>query len=146
MTAILLSACLDQKSAAVGAYAAETRQPIVVSIPKHTTIKATVREADDSAARTRPNHPIFLRGRALSMIRGVRMVKQNSDSTCQQDYSWGFDRNGIWVDHGCRGDFVGRSLSGKRTGQRRLMFLRRWPAPLLPGQFPRPRSNVATAQ
>ena len=36
---------------------------------------------------------------------GVRMVKQNSDSPCQQGYSWGFDREGIWVDHGCRADF-----------------------------------------
>jgi hypothetical protein len=36
---------------------------------------------------------------------GVRMVKQNSDSPCQQGYSWGYDREGIWVDHGCRADF-----------------------------------------
>ena len=35
----------------------------------------------------------------------VRMVKQNSDSPCQQGYSWGYDREGIWVDHGCRADF-----------------------------------------
>ena len=40
-------------------------------------------------------------------IRGeVRMVKQNSDSPCQQGYSWGFDRGGIWVDRGCRADFA----------------------------------------
>ena len=36
----------------------------------------------------------------------VRMVKQNSDSPCQQGYSWGYDREGIWVDHGCRADFT----------------------------------------
>ena len=37
---------------------------------------------------------------------GVQLVKQRSDSPCQQGYSWGFDRGGIWVDRGCRADFV----------------------------------------
>lgn len=37
---------------------------------------------------------------------GVRMVKQNSDSPCQEDNSWGSDRRGVWVDHGCRADFA----------------------------------------
>src|SRR6266852_3753129 len=37
---------------------------------------------------------------------GVRMVKQNSDSPCQQGYSWGYDREGIWVDRACRADFA----------------------------------------
>ena len=36
---------------------------------------------------------------------GVRLLKQRSDSSCRQGYSWGFDRRGIWVDHGCRADF-----------------------------------------
>lgn len=40
---------------------------------------------------------------------GVRLVKQNSDSSCVQGRSWGYDHKGIWVDHGCRADFqVGR--------------------------------------
>jgi Protein of unknown function (DUF3011) len=40
---------------------------------------------------------------------GVRLLKQHSDSACRQGYSWGYDRRGIWVDHGCRADFeVGR--------------------------------------
>jgi hypothetical protein len=40
---------------------------------------------------------------------GVQLVKQNSDSRCEQGRSWGFDKRGIWVDHGCRADFqVGR--------------------------------------
>jgi hypothetical protein len=37
--------------------------------------------------------------------RGVVMLKQRSGSECRQDYSWGFDQGGIWVDHGCRADF-----------------------------------------
>jgi hypothetical protein len=40
---------------------------------------------------------------------GVQLIKQRSDSSCRQGRSWGFDRRGIWVDHGCRADFqVGR--------------------------------------
>jgi DUF3011 family protein len=35
----------------------------------------------------------------------VRLLKQRSDSSCLQGQSWGFDRRGIWVDHGCRADF-----------------------------------------
>jgi hypothetical protein len=40
------------------------------------------------------------------------MLRQRSGSPCREGYSWGNDRRGIWVDHGCRADF---SLSGKRT-------------------------------
>lgn len=36
---------------------------------------------------------------------GVQLIKQNSESSCRQGRSWGFDRRGIWVDHGCRADF-----------------------------------------
>jgi hypothetical protein len=36
---------------------------------------------------------------------GVRLVRQRSDAQCRQDYSWGYDRRGIWVDRGCRADF-----------------------------------------
>jgi hypothetical protein len=34
-----------------------------------------------------------------------RLVRQNSDARCQEGYSWGVDRDGIWVDKGCRGIF-----------------------------------------
>ena len=40
---------------------------------------------------------------------GVQMIHQRSGSPCTQGYSWGYDRGGIWVDHGCRADF---SLGG----------------------------------
>lgn len=40
---------------------------------------------------------------------GVQMVRQRSDARCTQGYSWGYDRRGIWVDHGCRADFVVRA-------------------------------------
>ncbi len=38
--------------------------------------------------------------------RGVQMVNQRSGSPCIQGRTWGYDRRGIWVDRGCRADFV----------------------------------------
>ena len=43
--------------------------------------------------------PTDTRGRA-------RVVQQRSDSPCREGYSWGSDRRGVWVDHGCRADFA----------------------------------------
>jgi Protein of unknown function (DUF3011) len=37
---------------------------------------------------------------------GVQMVNQRSGSPCIQGQTWGYDRGGIWVDRGCRADFV----------------------------------------
>lgn len=39
------------------------------------------------------------------------LLRQRSESPCRLGYSWGNDRGGIWVDHGCRADF---SLKGRR--------------------------------
>ena len=40
---------------------------------------------------------------------GVRLIRQRSDADCIYGRTWGYDRNGIWVDRGCRADFeVGR--------------------------------------
>ncbi len=36
----------------------------------------------------------------------VRLLKRMSDARCTQGYSWGWNRAGVWVDHGCRGQFV----------------------------------------
>ncbi len=41
--------------------------------------------------------------------RGVTLVTQRSGSPCVQNQTWGYSRNRIWVDRGCRADFqVGR--------------------------------------
>ena len=45
---------------------------------------------------------------AADTRRGVRLVRQRSDARCIQGSTWGYDRRGIWVDRGCRGDFVVR--------------------------------------
>jgi hypothetical protein len=44
---------------------------------------------------------------------GAQLVKQRSDAACQEGYSWGADDRGIWVDHGCRADFVVRGRGGR---------------------------------
>ena len=36
----------------------------------------------------------------------VRIVNQRSSASCQQGRSWGVQPNGIWVNRGCRADFV----------------------------------------
>lgn len=44
----------------------------------------------------------------------VRLVRELSRSDCNENSSWGYDRRGIWVDRGCRGEFeYGKGISGK---------------------------------
>lgn len=38
--------------------------------------------------------------------RGARLDRQLSKGICREGHSWGWDRRGVWVDRGCRGDFV----------------------------------------
>jgi hypothetical protein len=37
--------------------------------------------------------------------RGVDLTRQLSRSPCVEGQSWGWDRRGIWVGSGCRGEF-----------------------------------------
>ncbi|HEY4879685.1 MAG TPA: DUF3011 domain-containing protein [Candidatus Acidoferrales bacterium] len=47
----------------------------------------------------------------------VQLTRQLSGSRCNQGYSWGFDYRGIWVDRGCRAEFVyGKRNNGGNTG------------------------------
>jgi hypothetical protein len=50
---------------------------------------------------------------------GVRLVRQRSDSPCIAGRTWGFDRRGIWVDRGCRADFVTGTERGYGRGRGR---------------------------
>jgi len=36
----------------------------------------------------------------------VKLVRQAGPSPCMEGSTWGHDENGIWVDRGCRGEFV----------------------------------------
>lgn len=38
--------------------------------------------------------------------RGVELYRQLSEARCRYGSSWGYDRKGIWVDEGCRAEFV----------------------------------------
>src|SRR6202158_839813 len=49
---------------------------------------------------------------------GVQLQSQQSGSPCTEGYSWGYDNQGIWVDHGCRAIFaVGGRRGGCRNGE-----------------------------
>jgi hypothetical protein len=37
---------------------------------------------------------------------GVSLLRQVSESTCEQGKSWGYNEQGIWVDKGCRAEFA----------------------------------------
>jgi hypothetical protein len=37
---------------------------------------------------------------------GVQMNRQLSGSSCVEGRSWGYDDSGVWVDRGCRAEFV----------------------------------------
>ena len=38
--------------------------------------------------------------------RGVGLIRQISNSDCVLNRTWGYNRNGIWVTNGCRGEFA----------------------------------------
>lgn len=42
---------------------------------------------------------------AADTSRGVRLIRQHSDSDCIYGTTWGYDDRGIWVNRGCRADF-----------------------------------------
>lgn len=41
-----------------------------------------------------------------STFGGVRLARQISDSPCVFDRTWGWDTQGIWVNEGCRAEFI----------------------------------------
>jgi hypothetical protein len=55
--------------------------------------------------------------RHVSTRGGVRLRRQLSREACLEGRSWGFDRDGIWVDQGCRAEFeIGGSSSSASSG------------------------------
>ncbi len=43
----------------------------------------------------------------------VELERQYSSVRCERDRSWGYDRHGVWVDHGCSAEFrLGRDSGG----------------------------------
>ncbi len=43
--------------------------------------------------------------------RRVKLKRQLSNSGCWEGNTWGYDRNGIWVDNGCSGVFKRKNWS-----------------------------------
>src|SRR5271155_5204944 len=43
---------------------------------------------------------------AIGNSRDAQLVRQISGSPCVRDQTWGVDNRGLWVDNGCRADFV----------------------------------------
>jgi hypothetical protein len=85
---------------------------------------------------------------------GVSMVRQRSDTECQEGYSWDYDRRGIWVDHGCRADFVvnsseyGAPQSTPTIRREADAYLRVGgrPAARLPRRYPPRRADVSSTE
>jgi hypothetical protein len=42
----------------------------------------------------------------IGRARDAQLVRQISGSACIRDRTWGVDRRGLWVDRGCRAEFV----------------------------------------
>lgn len=41
----------------------------------------------------------------VSIRRDVRLVRQTSRTACIEGRTWGYDRDGVWVNGGCRAEF-----------------------------------------
>ncbi len=54
--------------------------------------------------------------RRIDTSGGVKLIKRLSDKPCIQGRTWGYDRNSIWVDNGCRAEFEVRSRNGNGGG------------------------------
>lgn len=44
--------------------------------------------------------------RATDLVFSARLMRQRSSAECVEDRTWGWDQYGVWVDEGCRGDFL----------------------------------------
>jgi len=59
----------------------------------------------------------LVRCQAALTWRGARLVRQVSNAPCLQGGTWGFERNAIWVDDGCRGEFEVVLADGGRRAE-----------------------------
>src|SRR5260370_42268695 len=52
----------------------------------------------------------------LETRRGVRLNRQISGSPCVENQTWGVDNRGLWVDRGCRAEFLVNGGGGNWNG------------------------------
>jgi hypothetical protein len=50
----------------------------------------------------------------------ARVVRQLSDARCEEGQSWGYERDHIWVDRGCRAEFEVRVRGGGNPDRERI--------------------------
>jgi Protein of unknown function (DUF3011) len=62
-------------------------------------------QLSDGQSVTCESNGRLTRCQAALTWRGARLVRQLSQAPCLQGETWGFERNAIWVDQGCRGAF-----------------------------------------
>jgi hypothetical protein len=76
----------------------------------------TVRPPIGGGSRITCQSPKGKRQYCRANTRGyARLMTQLSKSPCTLGYTWGWDDNGVWVDRGCRGEFlVGRGSNRSR--------------------------------
>ncbi|HTC75056.1 MAG TPA: DUF3011 domain-containing protein [Edaphobacter sp.] len=53
---------------------------------------------------------------------GVRLTRQISGSACIQGQTWGYDNRSIWVDRGCRAEFITGSGGGGYPGRQPVII------------------------
>jgi hypothetical protein len=58
------------------------------------------------AARRRPRRRSFFCQVDVGVRGHVMLTRQRSDARCVAGQNWGWNRAGIWVDHGCGADFT----------------------------------------
>ncbi len=42
---------------------------------------------------------------SVRMVMEARLSQQHSKTSCRKGSTWGYGRQGVWVDKGCRGTF-----------------------------------------
>lgn len=80
---------------------------LLLSATGHAAAQQTLR--CESSNGTYKSCPVDTRG-------GVTLSRQLSRQGCWQDDTWGYDRNRIWVNHGCRAEFRVGTHSGSSSG------------------------------
>lgn len=77
----------------VGGYRAGTNSSMISSSSTTPTLRCESRDGQRSYCRANTSF-------------GVTLQQRLSDSMCVRGESWGYDENGIWVDKGCRAEFL----------------------------------------
>jgi hypothetical protein len=78
---------------------------LFLAFPREVAAQAQPQTAQSRSALRCESSGSYERCPAANTWRGARLVQQISSNPCIQGRTWGFDRDAIWVNHGCRGIF-----------------------------------------